>query len=148
MSLFSKDLFSETDRQKIVEAIIEAEQNTSGEIRLFIEDKCEGDVLDRAAFIFKQLHIHETKERNGVLFYLATVSHKFAILGDAGINALVPKDFWDHIKDEMQLHFKAGDFVGGLIKGISMSDDALKKYFPYDKNDKNELSNEIIFGKD
>ena len=76
----SKKFFTEEKRRAVIEAISEAEKNTSGEIRLFIEDNCKEDVLDRAAFIFKQLKMHETALRNGVLFYLAMNSHKFAIL--------------------------------------------------------------------
>ena len=138
--------FSEENRKKILAAIREAEKNTSGEIRLFVEDTCNGEVLDRAAFIFKELNMHETKSRNGVLFYLALKTHKFAIIGDAGIHSTVHKDFWDDIKLEMQNHLTAGDFVTALSKGIHMAGEALKKNFPFDKGDKNELSDEIIFG--
>lgn len=136
------------DRQKTVaEAISAAEKNTSGEIRLFIENTCPDDVLDRAAFIFHKIGMDKTQEHNGVLFYLAMDSHKFAILGDAGINTKVPKDFWHEIKLQMQMHFAEGDFVKGLEKGIRMAGEALQQYFPYMKDDKDELSNEILFGK-
>lgn len=139
--------FSETDRLKILASIKEAEQNTSGEIRLFIEEVCKDNVLDRAAFLFKELNMQETKDRNGVLFYLAFKSRKFAILGDSGIHSTVHKDFWHDIKLEMQHHFTEGDFVTGLSKGIKMAGEALKKNFPYQKDDKNELSDDIVFGK-
>ena len=138
--------FSEENWKKILSAIQDAERNTSGEIRLFVEDTCKGEVLDRAAFIFRELKMHETKSRNGVLFYLAVKDHKFAILGDSGIHSTVHKDFWDDIKLEMQNHLTAGDFVTALSKGIHMAGEAMKKSFPFDKGDKNELSDEIIFG--
>src|SRR5215218_8793198 len=109
--------FSESDRQQIIASIKEAEKNTSGEIRLFVEDICKENVLDRAAFIFKELEMHKTQQRNGVLFYLAMKSKKFAIIGDAGINSVVPEDFWHAIKLEMEHHFTEGDFVTGLNKG-------------------------------
>jgi uncharacterized membrane protein len=143
----AEDLFTEEKRTEIRKAIAEAEKNTSGEIRLFVESSCKEDVLDRAAFIFKELKMHETKERNGVLFYLAMKSHKFAILGDAGINSKVHKDFWFDIKLAMQNHFTAGDFAEGLSKGIRMAGEALSKHFPYMGGDVNELPDEIIFGK-
>ena len=143
----SSDQFSESDRLLIMEVIKEAEKNTSGEIRLFIEDECGENVLDRAAFIFTELEMNKTKEHNGVLFYLAIGSKHFAILGDKGINAKVDKDFWHAIKHEMQNYFTEGNFVKGLSIGIKMSGDALKTHFPHTKNDKNELSDEIIFGK-
>lgn len=139
--------FSESRRAEVTGAIAAAEKKTSGEIRLFIEDKCDGDVLDRAAFLFKELKMDATHERNGVLFYLAMKSQKFAILGDAGINTKVPKDFWLDIKVEMQNYFVKEEFAAGLTKGIEKAGEALQKYFPYLKEDKNELSDEIVFGK-
>jgi uncharacterized membrane protein len=145
--MFGSEHIKEKDRQHILDTIKAAEKNTSGEIRLFIEDECGENVLDRAAFIFNELGMQKTKERNGVLFYLATVSRQFAILGDRGINEKVGKDFWHAIKHEMQNYFTEGEFVIGLSKGITMSGEALQKYFPYHHTDKNELPDDIIFGK-
>jgi len=139
--------FSESNRKAIGDAIAAAERMTSGEIRLFVENKCKGDVLDRSAFLFKELKMDATRERNGVLIYLAMKSQKFAILGDAGINAKVPKDFWLDIRVEMQNYFVKEDFTNGLAKGIAMAGEALQKYFPHEKDDKNELSDEMVFGK-
>ncbi len=139
--------FTEEERLRIEESIALAEKNTSGEIRLFVEDECGDNVLDRAAFIFKELKMHMTKDRNGVLFYLAITSRQFAILGDSGINSKVSTDFWYEIKMAMQNHFTTGDFVKGLTNGVLMSGEALRTHFPYLKDDKNELSNEIVFGK-
>jgi uncharacterized membrane protein len=143
----AEEYFTDNIRGLVNEAITAAEKQTSGEIRLFIEDNCKEDVLDHAAFIFTELKMNATAERNGVLFYLAMKSKKFAILGDAGINAKVPKDFWEAIKAQMQNHFISGDFSKGLTVGISMAGEALRTYFPYQKGDKNELSNDIVFGK-
>lgn len=141
------DRLTAEEQSQIHAAIKEAEKNTSGEIRLFIEDDCKENVLDHAAFIFTELGMHNTEERNGVLIYLAMDSHHFAIIGDRGINSKVKKDFWHDIKLEMQHHFSAGDFVTGLKNGIEMTGHALKEYFPYQKDDENELPNEIVFGK-
>ena len=143
----AKDYFTEALQKIIVSAVKEAESNTSGEIRVFIEDNCTGNPLDRAAFIFEQLEIHKTKERNGVLFYLALSHRKFAILGDAGINSKVKADFWDDIKHEMITHFKMQDFANGMSKGILMAGMALKEHFPHQADDVNELPDEIVFGK-
>ena len=143
----ASDKFTESERLRILDAIKEAEKNTSGEIRLFIEDECGKNVLDRAAFIFHELGMDNTKDRNGVLFYLATTSRQFAILGDKGIHTKVEKDFWHAIKHEMQNYFTEGNFEKGLRIGIQMSGEALKKYFPYSKSDKNELTDDIVFGK-
>ena len=139
-------LFTEAERQQILEAIRAAEKQTSGEIRLFLEKQCEEDVLDRAAFLFARLEMHKTKDRNGVLFYLATGSRKFAILGDAGIHQKVSDAFWNDIRAVMEGHFRNGRFVEGLSTGIRMSGDALKQHFPYQSGDNNELSDDIVFG--
>ncbi|SFE63955.1 TPM domain-containing protein [Thermophagus xiamenensis] len=139
------NIFTEAEKQEITNAIKEAELNTSGEIRVHIEKSCPGDVLDRAAFIFEKLKMHKTKLRNGVLFYLAVKDRKFAILGDAGINARVPEGFWDEVKELMVAHFKNGELAKGLEEGIKMAGEQLKTYFPWQKDDVNELSDEISF---
>lgn len=143
----AEKLFTKAEKEKIVAAIKSAELKTSGEIQVHLENHCKGDVLDRAADVFEMLKMHKTKLRNGVLFYLAVADHKFAILGDGGINAVVPDDFWENIKSEMIKHFKEGQFTSGLIRGIEMSGQALQAHFPYDADsDENELSDEISFG--
>lgn len=142
-----RDFLSPTEEAQIKAAIGEAERMTSGEIRLYVESKCKGDVLDRAAYIFKELGIHQTKDRNGVLFYLAFRDRKFAILGDAGINAKTGADFWSEIKTEVEHYFRENNFGGGLEKGIKMAGTALSQHFPYKKGDTNELSDEIAYGK-
>ena len=115
MSLFNKE-----QQAKINTAIKEAELQTSGEIRVYIEGTCPEEVLDRSAFLFEKMAMHKTSLRNGVLFYLATKDRKFAIIGDAGINSKVPSDFWNKIKEEMTLRFKNQEFAEGLCNGISM----------------------------
>ena len=142
----AEKLFSTADRAIIIEAIKNAEKETSGEIQEHIESHCKGDVLDRAAVIFEKLKMHQTKHRNAVLFYLAVEDHKFAILGDAGINSVVPEHFWENIREEMLVHFKTRAFTEGLRKGIEMSGQQLQQHFPFDqKGDINELPNEISF---
>ncbi len=147
MSVPAKYFFTSQEQQQITQAIREAELNTSGEVRVHIENRCSGDVLDRAAYIFKQLNMHRTKLRNGVLFYLSVNDHKYAILGDVGINQKVPDTFWDEIKEEMAGLFMAGNLADGLTGGIRKAGEQLKTHFPYQKDDVNELSDEISFGK-
>ena len=139
------DFFSTEEKKQILEAIRNAEMNTSGEIRVHLEKKCKGNVLDRAAFIFHKLEMHKTKQRNGVLFYLAIENHKFAILGDAGINKVVPPDFWDSVRDLVLAKFKSGDYAAGLTEGILLAGEKLKEFFPYQSDDVNELSDDISF---
>ncbi len=142
-----ENFFSTEEKKQITDAIGKAELNTSGEIRLHMEGHCKIDVLDRAAYIFEKLGMQETAQRNGVLFYLAVHDRKFAILGDAGINQVVPANFWDQIKETMLAFFKEGKFTEGLSKGILMAGEQLKANFPYQSDDVNELSDEISFDK-
>lgn len=142
-----ENFFSEEEKKQITSAIAEAELNTSGEIRLHVEGRCKIDVLDRAAYVFGQLNMHQTAQRNGVLFYLAVYDRKFAILGDSGINKVVPANFWDEIKETMLTFFKQGKFAEGLSKGILMAGEQLKSNFPHQSDDVNELSDEISFEK-
>ena len=139
--------FSEENKLQITNAIRAAELNTSGEIRVHIEKRCKDDVLDRAAYLFAKLEMHKTELRNGVLFYLAVEDRKFAILGDAGINQKVPENFWEEIKEGMASDFKEGNFTKGLSEGIIKAGEQLKKHFPYQQDDVNELSNDISFGE-
>ena len=137
---------SPEQHQQVVAAVKEAELNTSGEIRVHLENSCKEEVLDHAAFIFEKLEMHKTEQRNGVLFYLAVKDHKFAILGDAGINAKVPEHFWENIKEKMAGVFKEGRFAEGLSQGVIMAGEQLKAHFPYQKDDVNELSDDISIG--
>ena len=123
-------LFSPEQKAQIVAAIKAAETQTSGEIQVHIESRCKGSVLDRAAQVFETLKMYQTKERNGVLVYLAVEDHKFAILGDAGINAVVPANFWESTKDLMADFFRQGKFTEGLIEGIHHAGEQLKAHFP------------------
>ena len=141
----SRTFFSKEEQHKIVVAIKEAELNTSGEIRVHIENHCKKETLERAAEVFYDLKMNQTAARNGILFYLAAKDHKFAIIGDEGINKNVEHDFWNDIKDEMVAMFKENKFAEGLIAGILKCGERLKEYFPYQSDDVNELSDEISF---
>lgn len=137
---------SKEDEQEIVQAIVSAEKNTSGEIRVHIEERSEKAPLDRAQEVFFELHMNETKDRNGVLFYVCVADNKFAIIGDEGIDKVVESDFWDCTKDIVISNFKEANFKNGLVEGILRAGERLKKYFPYQSDDVNELSNEISKG--
>ena len=138
-------LFTNSEEEQIRKAIEEAEKNTSGEIRISAEKHCKEDPLDKAANYFLKIGMDKTALRNGVLIYIATEDHKFAIIGDSGINQVVPADFWDSTKEAMLMHFKAGQLVEGIVTGISMAGEKLKQFFPYSDDDKNELSNDISY---
>jgi uncharacterized membrane protein len=139
----TEDFLSKADEQEIVQAIVEAEKNTSGEIRVHIEEHSEKSPLERAQEVFFELKMNETQDRNGVLFYICVSDKKFAIIGDKGINDVVESDFWDCTKDTVIANFKEGNFKKGLVEGILQAGQRLKHYFPYQSDDTNELSNEI-----
>ena len=139
----TEDFLSKAEEQEIVLAIVEAEKNTSGEIRVHIEEHTEKLPLERAQEVFFELKMDETQDRNGVLFYICVSDKKFAIIGDKGINEAVESDFWDCTKDTVIANFKEGNFKKGLVEGILRAGERLKKYFPFQSDDTNELSNEI-----
>ncbi len=141
-----EDFLTKEEEQAIVEAIRMAEKETSGEIRVHIEKTTSKAPYDRALEVFHELGMDATELKNGVLIYLAVKDHKFVICGDKGINDLVPKDFWDCTKEVMTTQFKTKNFKQGLIDGITRAGEQLKKYFPYQEGDTNELSNEISKG--
>lgn len=138
-------IFSEKEQELISNAVESAERFTSGEIRICVEKTCSEPVLDRAANYFKKLGMDKTAQRNGVLIYIATEDHQFAIIGDAGINKLVPHDFWNSTKDTMLAYFKEGDLTAGIVAGITIAGEQLKTYFPHLNGDVNELPNEVSF---
>ena len=147
MSVTARDFFPQEEQDDIKQAIMNAELDTSGEIRVHIESVCKGEVLDRAAYIFKKLGMSKTVSRNGVLIYLAVRNRKFAIIGDQGIHNVVPTDFWDNTKLKMLDFFRDGKFSDGLIYAITEAGAHLKQYFPHKVDDVNELPDDISFGK-
>ena len=138
-------ILNREEDQHVVEAIRQAERNTSGEIKVHIENRCKGDVEQRSLFIFDKLKLNETQLHNGVLIYLAIKDHKFAILGDKGINDVVEDNFWSDVKDLMLSQFKEGRFAEGLEQGIMRCGEKLKAYFPYQSDDINEIPDDISY---
>jgi len=141
----ASEFFTKEQQAQILLSVKSAEMDTSGEVRVNFETTCSEDVLDRAAWVFKKLKMHETAERNRVLIYLAVKDRKFAVLGDAGINAKVPEGFWDDIKELLTKNFREGRFTEGLSMGIMLAGKQLKTHFPHRKDDINELSDDISF---
>ena len=142
----TEDFLTPTEEQEIVKAIALAEKQTSGEIRVHLEEKSDLEPMERAKEVFLQLNMQQTDARNGVLFYVAVSNKKFAVLGDEGINKVVATDFWKSTKEAVLNQFKTGNFKTGLIDGITEAGNQLKAHFPYQTDDENELSNEISKG--
>jgi uncharacterized membrane protein len=141
----AENFFSDAQKEAIRAVIAEAEEKTSGEIRVHIEEKCDENAIAHAEKVFAKLKMHETAERNGVLFYLAIDSRVFAIYGDKGIHEKVTAQFWDAASAVMEEQFKAGKFTEGLVAGITMAGEQLATHFPFKTGDKNELTNDISF---
>ncbi|UCE93111.1 MAG: TPM domain-containing protein [Flavobacteriaceae bacterium] len=138
-----EQFLSQAEEQEVIDAIREAEKNTSGEIRVHFEKGPNQDALKRAQLIFHELGMDQTKFKNGVLFYVAVDDHKFAVIGDKGIDQVVPDDFWESIKDEVISEFIEGNHSKGLVMGILHAGEKLKEFFPVSEEDQNELSDEI-----
>jgi uncharacterized membrane protein len=144
-----KHFFSQEENERIVAAIRQAEQATSGEIRIYIESHCRFvDPLDRAAELFFGLKMEKTEQRNGVLLYIALKDRQLAIFGDEGIHQKVGTAFWDREIRNMLNAFNAAHFADGIINIVTEVGNALHEHFPYDAaTDRNELPDEIVFGK-
>ena len=141
-----EEFLTSKDEEEIVEAIRVAECDTSGEIRVHIEQNCDIDVYERALDVFHFLKMDNTKEQNGVLIYVAVTNKSFVIFGDQGINNVVAKDFWNSTRDKITNQFKSGNFKQGIIDGVKEAGTVLSKYFPWQHGDRNELDNTISKG--
>nr|WP_299387915.1 TPM domain-containing protein [Allomuricauda sp.] len=141
-----EDFLTVEEEQEIVAAILEAEKNTSGEIRVHIEGTAKMDHFSRAQQVFHFLKMDNTKEENGVLLYVAVADKKFVIYGDTGIDKAVPKGFWESTKEVISSHFKKGDFKQGIVAGVLRAGKELQAHFPWDHMDTNELSDAISKG--
>ena len=144
-----KDFFTAEEKNQLVDAIQKAEQQTSGEVRIFVESKCKYvDALDRAQEVFFSLKMNETELRNGTLIYLAVKDKQAAVLGDEGIHQKVGEQYWKDVVAKMLLQFRDQKLADGICQGIHELGEALKTYFPYNSDtDKNELPDEIVFGR-
>jgi len=138
------EIFNEAEQEQISHAISLAENRTSGEIRICVEQHCNEETLDRAKKYFEKLGMDKTALKNGVLLYIAVHDKKFAIIGDSGIDAKVPGNFWEDTKASMQSYFKKGLLVDGIITGIASAGEQLRTYFPRADDDINELPNDVV----
>ena len=141
-----EDFLTSKEEEEIVEAIRVAESDTSGEIRVHIEQNCDIDVYERSLEVFHILKMDNTKQQNGVLIYVAVDNKSFVIFGDQGINNVVNTNFWDSTRDKIASQFKAGDFKQGIIDGIKEAGIVLSNHFPWYHGDRNELDNSISKG--
>lgn len=137
--------FNPEEEERIIETIRLAEDKTTGEIRVHLEDNLKREAVKQAVLVFRKLKMHKTKARNGVLILLAPEQKQFAIIGDEGINEVVPKDFWAEERNLMQEYFRKGAFCEGLCKAIEQVGEKLKVHFPGEPGNENELPDEISY---
>lgn len=142
----TEDFLTADEEQQVIAAIRTAEKNTSGEIRVHLEKTSKKDPYERALEVFHALKMDNTKLQNGVLIYVAIEDRTFVIFGDEGINNVVDDDFWESTKNLMQGHFKRGHFKQGLVDGILKAGKELETFFPWEKGDENEISDDISVG--
>jgi uncharacterized membrane protein len=144
-----KSFFNEEDTRLVVKAIRHAEQRTSGEVRVFVESRCSWvDAIDRAAEIFFTLKMEKTEQRNAVLVYVAVKDRQLAVFGDEGIHNKVGTEYWNKLVGEMLSTFSGHNYAKGIAECVIQIGDALHTNFPFDKStDKNELPDEIVFGR-
>lgn len=140
------DFFTKEEGDQIIEAIRSAEKNTSGEVRVHLEVNCQKRTFLDAIDVFERLGMHKTKLRNGVLFFIVPERKEFSIIGDAGINEQVPAGYWAEITDHVQFRFREGLYAQGVCEGIHKVGEKLKGLFPYQRDDINELPDEISYG--
>jgi len=141
-----ENFLTQDEEQSIVDAILKAEKNTSGEIRVHIEATAKIDHFSRAQQVFHLLKMDNTKDENGVLIYVAVTDKKFVIYGDKGIDEAVPRGFWESTKDVIASHFKDGDFKEGIVQGVLKAGKELEAHFPWNHGDINELSDAVSKG--
>ena len=139
------DFIPKEGQRRIADAITAAERHTTGEICVHVTPRCRGNVMKRAVKTFNRLHLYTTKRRNAVLIFIAYEDRKLAILGDTAINEAVPEGFWDGEVEELTNYLKAGRPVDGLCAIIARMGERLSEYFPGERDDENELSNEVTF---
>jgi uncharacterized membrane protein len=145
--LTAEEFLSPEERTRVAAAITKAEGLTSAEIRVHLEDHIEEDVLDHAAFIFNELDMHRTAERNGILIYICVGDRQMAVIGDSGINERVPPDFWSGVLEGMRGHFTRKCHAEGIIEAVHRVGELAGKHFPRRTDDRDELSNEVSFSR-
>jgi len=129
---------------KVVEAISEAEDITSAEIRVhYTVCGSKLPLLDEAQKVFEKLDMHKTESRNGVLIFLRLKSKEVAVIGDEGIHQHVGTAFWEAVKDEIIRNIQSHTLTEGIVKGVHVVGKQLSKFFPPSDENPNELSNEV-----
>jgi uncharacterized membrane protein len=131
------------ERRHVLDAVARFEAATSGEIRVHLAERSDGDPIRAAVQAFERLGMTRTRERNGVLFYVSVRDHGVAVVGDAGIHERVPEGFWANVVRSIETRFSEGKFAEGLVEGIAMAGAKLAEHFPPREGDVNELPDSL-----
>lgn len=142
-----EDFLTPDELARVKGAIQAAEKRTSGEIRVHLDEAITDKVLDHAAFVFEGLDMHRTKDRNGVLIYVSVPSRRVAVIGDSGIHAKLGDGYWHEVLGVVLSHFREGRMCEGLCRGVEHLGEQLRTHFPYERDDVNELDDDVSFGK-
>lgn len=137
-------MLNKEELNKISASIRSAENQTSGEIRVYVAKRCKGDPLENAVAKFHQLKMDTTELRNAVLIYVCPDAHKAAIVGDSGIHEAADASFWDDALNDMFTYFQRGMIVDGICRGVEKVGELIKLRYPISENDVNELSDDVI----
>lgn len=146
-ALSAEELLSPAELERVREAIRKAEARTSGEIRVHLDDTIVDDVLDHAAFVFEELGMHRTQDRNGVLIFVSVAQRRAAVIGDVGIHEKLPHGFWNETLSVILERFKAERYSEGLCMGVERLGEQLRAHFPRANDDRNELSDEVSISR-
>lgn len=141
------EFLTRAERDRVRDAVRNAEKRTSGEVRVHLDAAIMEGVLDHAAFVFDDLGMKKTKDRNGVLVYVSVPSRKVAVIGDAGIHAKSGQHYWDSVLELVLSHFREGRYCDGLCAGVERIGEQLREHFPYERDDMNELDDDVSLGR-
>lgn len=144
--LTAEELLTEAEQVRVRDAVRAAERRTSGEIRVHLDDMIVDNVLDHAAYVFGELDMQRTRDRNGVLIYVSVAQRRAAVIGDAGINARLPHGYWNDVLNAVLDRFREGRYADGLCEGVTLLGEKLREHFPHERDDRNELSDDISYG--
>jgi uncharacterized membrane protein len=144
--LKAEEFLTVAGREEVRAAIQAAEHRTSAEIRVHLDDFIADNALDHAAFVFEELDMHRTEDRNGVLIYVSVMDRKVAVIGDSGINTKVEHGFWNEVLVDLQERFKSGEHSDGLVQAVHAVGEKLSTFFPFKDGDRNELSDDVSIG--
>jgi uncharacterized membrane protein len=141
------EFLTRAERDRVRDAVRNAEKRTSGEVRVHLDAAIMEGVLDHAAFVFDDLGMKKTKDRNGVLLYVSVPSRKVAVIGDAGIHVKSGQHYWDSVLELVLSHFREGRYCDGLCAGVERIGEQLREHFPYERDDMNELDDDVSLGR-